>query len=75
MPEETKEANFFIEICENNARLTAKLQQVQIDNELKDLRKKKKQIKRDIEELERKFNRLGQDHNLAIYPYGPLDGC
>lgn len=53
--------------------LKAKLQQTQIDEELKQLRKRERQIKREIEELERRFNRLGQDHCLSIYPYGPLN--
>jgi hypothetical protein len=73
MNQKTKEANFFVEICNDDKRLKAKLQQCQIDEELKQLRKKERQIKREIEDLERRFNRLGQDHHLAIYPFGPLD--
>ena len=68
----SKETDFLVDICKENARLGAKLEQATIDLQLKQLLKQERKIKREIEELQRRFNKLGQDHCLPVYPFGPM---
>lgn len=53
-------------------REQAEEQQKKIDEELKNTRNQLRALKDLEEELERRFNRLGVDYELPIYPYGPL---